>query len=104
MSKQTREVWIGRVHVASKRRGRSDVLKGARGAYVNVLVWAAARFEYRERVRKAMVRLRLKVLEMVEVNPLSIYDISGRKKLQRLANEVRRTHQPRFGTFHLYDK
>lgn len=97
------EVWTGLVNVipiATEDR----FFRGANGAYVNVLAWAASRSEYLARVRLGLKEycLNVRINELKNVGPLSNYNVSAKPKLLRLAEEVKKKRAVRFGTFHMY--
>ena len=97
-----RQVWIGLVSVTPQPG--NDMLGDAKGAFVNALVLAENATEYEEQVRRALADLRLTPYDFEEVEAFSdrISKWSIGNELHLLAEEVRQTGNPRFGTFHNY--
>jgi hypothetical protein len=97
-----KQVWIGLVSVTPQPG--NDMLGDAKGAFVNVLAFAENTNEYEGEARRALAELNLTAYEFEEVEAFSkrISKWTVDKELHVLADEVRKTGAPRFGTFHNY--
>jgi hypothetical protein len=103
MDKSSKEVWFGRVHV-KPRPGSTFLGKDGKGAYINMLAWAANSSELEDEITKALNHYGLDLEEMEDFDPLSerIMYADVHAELIRLAEEVRETGQVRFGKIHIY--
>jgi hypothetical protein len=94
-----KEVWIGLVGVLDE--SREKLLKGQKGAYVNVLSLASNAADYRRQV-KALEKMGLKITEIEDVEQFerrrANYEVDP--ELIALADEVARTGRVSCGTFH----
>ncbi len=98
-----KEVWIALVGV--KPREGTDLLgENAKGAYVNILAWVSDAKGYRAEIEHALDDYGLSLITIEDMEPLFkrtakfIID----EELQRLAEEVKKTKNVRFGAFHTY--
>ena len=102
--KKSKEVWIGLITVKPKP-GNKFFDKNSKGAYVNILGWADRNSEFQSEVKHALDDYHLKLVEMEDVEPLSIHQrkFNVDSKLMDLSVEVKNTGKVRFGTFHYYN-
>ena len=100
-----RELWIGLVEV---RKGPdSEFLQGKKGAFTNVITWASTAQEFREKADKLAESLKLFVVDVEDVEPLSerqrrfVIDA----KLEDIADEARQNPEAiLYSTFHTYPR
>ena len=84
-------VWIGLVGVFDE--SKEKILRGATGAYVNVLALATNAKDYSQQVRTALQSVGLKAFEFGEVEPFCDREAQFKvpRRLKRIAGEVART-------------
>lgn len=102
--KKSKEVWIGLITVKPKP-GNKFFAKNSKGAYVNILAWADRTSEFQSEVKHALDDYHLKLVEMEDVEPLSVRQqkFNVDSKLINLSAEVENTGNVRFGTFHYFE-
>ncbi len=102
--KKSKEVWIGLITVKPKP-GNKFFDKNSKGAYVNILAWADRKSEFQSEVKHALDDYFLKLIEMEDVEPLSMRQgkFNVDSKLIDLSVEVENTGKVRFSTFHYYE-
>jgi len=97
------KLWIGRAEVFPLPT--SQILKGAKGAFVNVISPAENAADFRNRVVRALSNLAVGLKSLEETKPIDWFgsrtNIS--EDLERLAVEAEASGEPRFSTFHKYE-
>jgi hypothetical protein len=103
---KAKQLWIGLVEVRPLEG--CDVLEDAKGAFVNIVTWAADADEYRRNAELVLGELRLFVVDVVRPEPVEV-----RRRREGDFEEViedmidRAQNNPNaiiFGTFHLWEK
>ena len=96
------QVWIGLVGVTPKPK--NTLLKGARGAYVNVVAWVASASKYRAEVKRALEKHNFKLERIKDVEPLAkrLRDYKVPRGILRLAEKARKDKGIYFGEFYVY--
>jgi hypothetical protein len=100
-----KEIWIGKVEV--RNLVGATFLADAKGAFVNMVTWAASTQEFRNNVELVLRELGLYVPEVENPEPVSI-----RRKSAELDDDIedmisRAEHNPNaiiYGTFHQYKR
>ena|SRR5436309_3098777 len=100
------EIWIGLVEV--RPLGGCELLDNARGAFINIVAWAASSDEYTSKVESSSAELSLFVVEITMLEPVG----SRRERVGDLSEEIegvisRSLDHPDeivFGTFHTYKR
>jgi len=98
-----RALWIGLVEV--RRLPDSKLLKGRKGAFVNVITWASTAVEFRRKVESLATSIKLFVVQVEDAEPLSqrkrTFAID--EELEALADEAYgNPNAILYGTFHTY--
>lgn len=98
------ELWIGLADVAPTAANTDEDFDGYAGAYVQAFAIADEEADFLERVREALERLDLELLELTDAEPVA--DVLDRTSLSNeltaVAIEAARTGEVQLGTFHLY--
>lgn len=98
-----KNIWIGLLQVSSK--SKNGILGSSLGAYVNVLALAENNNEFIDKVKDAVNELDLNFVDIEEIDLFT----ERRKKYKtnyniiRLAKEVVKFKELRFGNFHTYE-
>ncbi len=100
----TAQVWIGLAGVKQQGTGES-ILEKDKGGYVNILLLANSIDDYRSKVIQFLSENNLELQELEDVEKLSIrleyHEIE--EKLIYLAEVVKKTGIPQFGTLHTFN-
>jgi hypothetical protein len=99
--KQRKELWIGLVQV--RARHNSDVLGPAKGAYFNMITWAASDAEFKTKAARLCDDLGLFIEDIEDDMP-----VSEKEKSEALSDEVQELVEQAegnpnavlYGTFH----
>lgn len=99
--KRTKELWIGLVQV--RARPNSKVLGPAKGAYFNMITWAASGAEFKKKAAQLCNDLDLFVEDVEDDMP-----VSAREESEGLSDELRQLVEQAernpnallYGTFH----
>ncbi len=100
-----RELWIGLVEV--RKRPDSEFLEGKKGAFTNVITWASTAQEFREKADKLAESLKLFVVDVEDVEPLSERQrkFAIDAELEDIADEARQNAEAiLYATFHTYPR
>lgn len=99
-------VWAGLIGI--KAKPDIDFFdEGIKGAYVNILAWASNAEDYRKEISLALDHYGLFLTSIENVEPLSEWIKKNPEidnDLLRLSEEVKKTGNVRFGTFHEYEE
>jgi hypothetical protein len=97
-------VWIGLVGVIDE--SEDEILRGARGAYVNVLALALSEKDYTRKVKTALESVGLRAFEFDDMEAFSDREtrVRLRPKLKQLAKEVARTGVVTCDEFYVFKK
>ena|SRR3989442_1640048 len=104
---KTKQLWIGLVEVRALHRS-NDILEDTKGAFVNIVTWAANADQYRQNAELITSKLGLFVAGIENAEP-----IKARRKKSRAFNEEiedmvsRAEGNPNaiiYGTFHTFEK
>lgn len=108
MAKETSatEIWIGLVEVRPLEG--CEILDDAKGAFINVVMWATSSEDYRSKSESTVAEMKLFVVDIERPEPV----IARRKREgdfgEELENMISRSEDHPdeivFGTFHLYNK
>jgi hypothetical protein len=101
-----KEIWIGLVEVRPLEG--CEILDDAKGAFINVVMWATSNEDYRSKSELTVAEMRLFVADITSPEPV----ITRRKREGDFDEEIedmiaRSEDNPDeivFGTFHLYNK
>ena len=104
---KAKQLWIGLIEVRALH-GSSDILEDTKGAFVNIVTWAANADEYKQNAELIASKLGLFVAGVENSEPVEI----RRKKKRAFEEEVedmisRAQDNPNaiiYGTFHTFEK
>ncbi|MBL9007200.1 MAG: hypothetical protein JNJ46_23285 [Myxococcales bacterium] len=96
------EAWIGLVEV--QPQPGNDSLKGAKGAFVNVVALAPSEHEYKDLVEATMTEYGFSILKYSDVAPLDDWKRTYRlhPELDQLASGLTKEFPIQFGEFQSY--
>ncbi|HKV91802.1 MAG TPA: hypothetical protein VJW20_04560 [Candidatus Angelobacter sp.] len=100
------QLWIGLVEV---RPGPNcDILDGGKGAFVNIVTWAANADEYERKARLVLDELHLDVVGVENAEPVDARRAHEGSLTDSIEDMVSRAEgNPNaiiYGTFHIYEK
>ena len=103
--RQTKQLWTGLVEVRALKR--SEILGDAKGAFVNLVTWAANALQFRSNAELVLGKLNLFVIEIENPEP-----VSDRRKKTDMEDELedmiaRAEDNPNaiiYGTFHTWTR
>ena len=99
------EIWIGLIEVRPLEG--CEILDDAKGAFINVVMWATSSEDYRRKSESTVAEMKLFVVDIERPEP-----VTARRKREGLGEVLedmisRSEDHPDeivFGTFHLYSK
>ena len=99
-----RQVFIGLAHVLANKT-TVDVLKGSKGAYVNILCLALNETEFLEEAMKVLNSIGLNLIDVEDIETLSerIKRHEVEDNLLGLAKQISEERKVMLGPFHTYD-
>jgi hypothetical protein len=106
---QPTQIWIGTIEVRSPHEGH-DLLEAAKGAFVNVVTWAADAEQYRHNAGRVIASLGgLLVLDVLNAAPVDEWRAWTENDFnEEIEDLISRAHDnPRailYGTFHVFAK
>jgi hypothetical protein len=104
MEESQKRVFIGLAHVKANRIA-TDVLKGANGAYVNILCLATNESEFLNEAAKTLNFLGLNLVDVEDIEPIDKriekYEVDD--NLLKLVKQVNEENKVMLGTFHAYN-
>jgi hypothetical protein len=103
---ETKQLWIGLVE--ARPLDGCDVLDDAKGAFVNIITWAADADEYRHNAELVLGDLRLFVVDITRAEPIELRRRREGDFEEEIEDMISRAHDnPNaiiYGTFHLWEK
>jgi hypothetical protein len=102
----TKQLWIGLVE--ARPLDGCDVLDDAKGAFVNIITWAAAADEYRRNAELVLGELQLFVVDITRPEPVELRRRREGDFEEEIEDMISRAQDnPNaiiHGTFHLWEK
>lgn len=102
-SQNPKVIFIGLAHVLANQTS-TDILKGAKGAYVHVLCFASDEAEFMNEAMKILNSLGLNLIDAEDIEKfnqrIEKYEVDD--NLLKLAQQVNAENKVMLGTFHTY--
>lgn len=97
------QMWTALAHVMP--REETDLLQGARGAFVNAIGPAQSSREFEKNLREVFAGLGFELIEIDDLEPLAVRESKREipQELTEVAELSRATNQIHLGAFHAYE-